>query len=106
MPTYEYACRDCGEHLEVAQSFRDDPLTVCPACEGRLRKVFSAAGIVFKGSGWHVKDYAAKRSTATRNGEAASDSVSTSGASDGEPEKKASSETPRAAGKEPEKKSA
>ncbi len=59
MPTYEYACRECGEHLEVVQSFRDDPLTECPACTGQLRKVFSAAGIIFKGSGWHVKDYAA-----------------------------------------------
>ena len=58
MPTYEYACKDCGEHLEVVQSFRDDALTECPACEGRLRKVFSAAGLIFKGSGWHVKDYA------------------------------------------------
>lgn len=57
MPTYEYACRDCGEHLEVVQSFKDDALTDCPACDGRLRKVFSAAPIVFKGSGWHIKDY-------------------------------------------------
>jgi putative FmdB family regulatory protein len=56
MPTYEYACRDCGEHLEVVQSFRDDPLTTCPGCEGRLRKVFSAAGIIFKGSGYYVTD--------------------------------------------------
>ena len=58
MPTYEYACKDCGEHLEVVQSFRDDALTECPSCQGRLRKVFSAAGLIFKGSGWHVKDYA------------------------------------------------
>lgn len=57
MPTYEYACRDCGEHLEVVQSFKDDALTTCPNCEGNLRKVFSAAGIIFKGSGWHIKDY-------------------------------------------------
>ena len=56
MPTYEYACRDCGEHVEVFQSFRDDPLTVCGLCGGRLRKVFSAAGIVFKGSGYYVTD--------------------------------------------------
>jgi putative FmdB family regulatory protein len=59
VPTYEYACRGCGQHLEVVQSFKDDALTECPSCEGELRKVFSAAGIIFKGSGWHVKDYAA-----------------------------------------------
>ena len=59
MPTYEYLCRACGERLEVVQSFSDDPLTVCEACGGELRKVFSAAGLIFKGSGWHVKDYAA-----------------------------------------------
>ena len=58
MPTYEYLCRACGERLEVVQSFSDDPLTVCEACGGELRKVFSAAGLIFKGSGWHVKDYA------------------------------------------------
>lgn len=59
MPTYEYACRDCGEHLEVVQSFKDDSLTECPNCQGSLRKVYSAAGLIFKGSGWHKKDYAA-----------------------------------------------
>ena len=64
MPTYEYACRACGEHLEVVQSFKDDPLTECPACDGELRKVFSAAGIIFKGSGWHIKDYASSTSSA------------------------------------------
>lgn len=70
MPTYEYACKDCGEHLEVVQSFKDDALTTCPNCEGRLRKVFSAAGIIFKGSGWHVKDYkdAGAKPTATSSG--------------------------------------
>lgn len=64
MPTYEYACADCGEHLEVVQSFKDDALTVCPNCQGRLNKVFSAAGIIFKGSGWHIKDYASSGSSA------------------------------------------
>lgn len=43
MPTYEYLCRSCGERLEVVQSFSDDPLSVCEACGGELRKVFSAA---------------------------------------------------------------
>jgi putative FmdB family regulatory protein len=56
MPIYEYACRDCGEHVEVVQSFRDDPLTTCGLCGGSLRKVFSAAGIIFKGSGYYVTD--------------------------------------------------
>ncbi|WP_327089222.1 FmdB family transcriptional regulator [Nonomuraea sp. NBC_01738] len=56
MPTYQYACNDCGEQLEVVQKFSDDALTVCPKCEGNLRKVFSAVGIVFKGSGFYRTD--------------------------------------------------
>ena len=56
MPTYEYACKHCGEHLEVVQSFRDDPLTTCPNCGGQLRKVFGAIGIAFKGSGFYRTD--------------------------------------------------
>jgi putative FmdB family regulatory protein len=72
VPTYEYACRGCGQHLEVVQSFKDDALTECPSCQGELRKVFSAAGIIFKGSGWHVKDYASssKSGSATPGGDA------------------------------------
>jgi putative FmdB family regulatory protein len=66
MPTYEYACRSCGEHLEVVQSFKDDPLTECPGCKGQLRKVYSAAGLIFKGSGWHVKDYAGSSSGSSK----------------------------------------
>ena len=56
MPTYEYACKSCGEHLEVVQSFRDEPLSECPACGGPLRKVFGAIGIAFKGSGFYSTD--------------------------------------------------
>jgi len=56
MPTYEYACTSCSEHLEVAQSFRDAPLEVCPSCGGRLRKVFGSIGVVFKGSGFYKTD--------------------------------------------------
>ena len=88
MPTYEYACRACGEHLEVVQSFRDDPLTDCPACQGQLRKVFSAAGIIFKGSGWHVKDYASSSRAANgSSGSGDTDGRSTSGSSSGESSK-------------------
>ncbi len=56
MPTYEYRCTNCDEHLEVVQSFSDDPLTKCPTCGGQLRKVFSPVGIVFKGSGFYKTD--------------------------------------------------
>ena len=56
MPTYEYLCRQCGDRLEVVQSFRDDPLTIHDACGGDLRKVFHARGVVFKGSGFYVTD--------------------------------------------------
>ncbi|HET9610726.1 MAG TPA: FmdB family zinc ribbon protein [Acidimicrobiales bacterium] len=56
MPTYEYRCKDCGEQLEVVQSFSDDPLTQCPRCSGTLRKVFYTPGISFKGSGFYKTD--------------------------------------------------
>lgn len=56
MPTYQYACTACGHQLEAVQSFADEPLTQCPACEGRLRKLFSSVGIVFKGSGFYRTD--------------------------------------------------
>ena len=83
MPTYEYACRDCGEHLEVVQSFKDDALTECPNCHGSLRKVFSAAGLIFKGSGWHVKDYASSsKSTSSSKSESSGSSGDTSSGSD------------------------
>ncbi|MEV0439905.1 FmdB family zinc ribbon protein [Streptomyces spectabilis] len=56
MPTYQYQCTECGEGLEAVQKFTDDALTVCPNCDGRLKKVFSAVGIVFKGSGFYRND--------------------------------------------------
>ena len=56
MPTYEYACKECGEHVEVVQSFKDEPLTECPACGGPLRKVFAPVGVVLKGSGFYKTD--------------------------------------------------
>ena len=56
MPTYQYACTACGEQLEAVQSFTDAALTECPACQGALRKVYSAVGVVFKGSGFYKND--------------------------------------------------
>ena len=56
MPVYEYVCKQCGHHTEVSQSFKDEPLTVCPVCGGPLRKVFNSIGIVLKGSGFYRTD--------------------------------------------------
>ncbi|MDX2648213.1 FmdB family transcriptional regulator [Streptomyces sp. NBC_00510] len=65
MPTYQYQCTACGEGLEAVQKFTDDPLTECPACNGRLRKVFSAVGVVFKGSGFYRTDSRGSSSSST-----------------------------------------
>ncbi len=56
MPTYQYACTECGHAFEQFQSFSDDALTECPECSGRLRKLFNAVGVVFKGSGFYRND--------------------------------------------------
>ena len=75
MPTYQYACTEsaCGHRFDAAQSFSDDPLTICPQCEGRLRKVFSAVGVVFKGSGFYRTDSrAAANGSAESKGKASS----------------------------------
>jgi putative FmdB family regulatory protein len=56
VPTYQYSCTECGHFFEAVQSFSDDSLTVCPECGGRLRKVFNAVGVVFKGSGFYRTD--------------------------------------------------
>ena len=72
MPTYQYSCNDCGHFFETVQSFSDDSLTVCPECEGRLRKVFNAVGVVFKGSGFYRTDSRSQKTGAdagTKTGE-------------------------------------
>jgi putative FmdB family regulatory protein len=79
VPTYQYSCTDCGHFFEVFQSFSDDSLTVCPECEGRLRKVFNAVGVVFKGSGFYRTD-SRSAGTATNGSAASGDATSTSGA--------------------------
>ena len=96
MPTYQYTCTECGEPLEAVQKFSDAPLTVCPACGGRLRKVFSPVGIVFKGSGFYRTDSrngsgatapAAKEKSSTESS-ATSDSGSSNGSADKTADKK------------------
>ncbi len=84
MPTYQYACTSCAERLEVVQSFTAEPLTECPACGGRLRKVFSPVGVVFKGSGFYKTDSRKRPATAgkaaSEGGEAAAATAGKDGA--------------------------
>ncbi|WP_406283770.1 FmdB family zinc ribbon protein [Embleya sp. NBC_00896] len=83
MPTYQYQCTACGEGLEAVQKFTDDALTECPACQGRLRKVFSAVGVVFKGSGFYRTD-SRGASTASTPASASAASSGSSGSSSSE----------------------
>jgi putative FmdB family regulatory protein len=101
VPTYQYACTDCGDRSEVVQRFTDEPLTVCSACGGKLRKVFSPVGIVFKGSGFYrndSRDSSSSKSLAGANGSSSNgDSASkskdseSSSSSEKKPDKTASS---------------
>ena len=65
MPIYEYACTACGERTEARQSFTDPPLEECPHCGGKLRKLYSPVGIVFKGSGFYATDSKKKSSSSS-----------------------------------------
>ena len=85
MPTYQYACTDCDHAFEQVQSFSDDSLTTCPQCEGRLRKIFNAVGVVFKGSGFYRTDNRAdsKSSSATTSSSSDTSTKSDAGTSSG-----------------------
>ena len=76
MPTYQYSCTACGEPLEVVQSFTDDALTECPACGGKLRKLYNAVGIVFMGSGFYRTDSRSGSSSTVRAAGSSGDSGS------------------------------
>ncbi len=93
MPTYEYACTECGHRFETVQSFTDDALTECPSCGGVLRKVFGSVGIVFKGSGFYKTD--------TRGASSASTPPASEGSSSSESSTKESSAKESSAPKEP-----
>jgi putative FmdB family regulatory protein len=75
LPTYSYACTECGNRFDVVQAFTDDALTTCDQCSGRLRKLFNSVGVVFKGSGFYRTD--SRESTkSSSNGSATSSSSS------------------------------
>ncbi|WP_447643551.1 FmdB family zinc ribbon protein [Nocardioides zeae] len=80
MPTYQYACTECGHSFEQVQKFSDDALTECPECHGKLRKLFNAVGVVFKGSGFYRNDSRGK-DTSSSSGTSSSGSSSSSGGS-------------------------
>ena len=96
MPTYEYACKSCGEHLEVVQSFKDDPLTTCPTCGGELRKVFGTIGIAFKGLGFYRTDSRPKPKEAKEGAGASSEA---GGKSEAKSEAKGEAKGTKGAGK-------
>ncbi|MGH3357542.1 MAG: FmdB family zinc ribbon protein [Nocardioidaceae bacterium] len=81
MPTYQYLCTECGEPLEVQQSFSESSLTECPSCTGRLRKVFNAVGVVFKGSGFYRND-SRGADPATTSADSSGDKANASGGGD------------------------
>jgi putative FmdB family regulatory protein len=74
VPTYQYSCTDCGHFFEAVQSFSDDSLTVCPVCKGKLRKVFNAVGVVFKGSGFYRNDSRSPQKSGAEGGSSGSSS--------------------------------
>jgi putative FmdB family regulatory protein len=94
VPTYSYACTECGNRFDVVQAFSDDALTTCERCAGRLRKLFNSVGIVFKGSGFYRTDSreSGKTSTSSTNGSATKDSGTSSETSSGSSEKNGSAE--------------
>ncbi|WP_170970190.1 FmdB family zinc ribbon protein [Nocardioides jishulii] len=81
MPTYQYACTECDHAFEQFQSFSDDALTECPQCHGRLRKLFNAVGVVFKGSGFYRTDSRSGQSSSVPASSTSSDSSSPSSTS-------------------------
>lgn len=87
MPTYSYACTECGDRFDAVQAFTDDALTTCEKCSGRLRKLFNSVGVVFKGSGFYRTDSRAdgtksKSSTNGSSGDTGSGSSEKSGSAD------------------------
>jgi putative FmdB family regulatory protein len=97
VPTYQYACTECGSPHEAQQSFTDEPLSVCPQCGGRLRKVFSAVGVVFKGSGFYRNDSRPEPAAASADASTSDGATKT----DAKPDKSSDAKPDKAAASEP-----
>ena len=98
MPTYQYACKEpaCGHRFEAVQSFSDDPIAICPVCEGQVRKVFSAVGVVFKGSGFYRTD--SRENAKSANGSSPNGSSSSNGSGEKKSEAASSSSSGESSG--------
>lgn len=77
MPTYSYRCTECGTAFDIQQAFTDDSLTECPNCGGKLRKLFSAVGVSFTGSGFYRNDSRPTPSSGSSDSSSSSSSTST-----------------------------
>jgi putative FmdB family regulatory protein len=97
VPTYQYTCTECGQSLEAVQSFSDPALSECPACQGKLRKVFNSVGIVFKGSGFYRTD--------SRAGAVGAESAKSEGKSESKSDSSATSSSSSDSGKSADKSS-
>lgn len=74
MPTYTYRCTNCEHQFEARQRMMDDPLTECPECEGKVRRVVNSVGVVFKGKGFYVTDNRGKKTMTPSNSSKKEDS--------------------------------
>jgi putative FmdB family regulatory protein len=99
LPTYSYKCTECGTAFDIQQAFTDDSLTVCPNCGGKLRKVFTAVGVTFNGSGFYRNDSRATSKSSESSGSSSSSS------SDSKPSESKSSESKPSESKSSESKS-
>ena len=91
MPIYGYRCSNCGHQLEILQKVSDEPLKVCPQCQGKLTKLFYPAGVIFKGSGFYSTDYKGSGKSPSSNGSDSASESSSDGKSESKPESKSES---------------
>lgn len=97
MPIYEYKCTDCGAHVEKMQKVSDEPLKICEACGGNLKKQISRAGFQFKGEGWYVTDYAGKKGEKSEKAETSEKSSGAESTAKGESASKQANDTAKTA---------
>jgi len=85
MPIYEYECLNCGAHFDRQQRITDDPIGICPVCDGEVRRIISSVGVIFKGSGFYVTDNRRTSSGSARKGKSGDDKSSNGRAESTEP---------------------